>query len=65
MFHFLVLSCNTALRNPTLLSGVSVSLMMFDVGHPLPVVCGTEPVNVCVCVLLACREWVGKKVGYT
>jgi len=44
-------------------SGVSVTLMMFDVGHPLPVVCGTEPVN--VCVLPACREWVGKKVGYT
>jgi len=44
-------------------SGVSVSVMMFDVGHPLPVDCGTEPVN--VCVLPAYPEWVGKKVEYT
>jgi len=35
-------------------SGVSVSLTVFGVRLPLPVVCGTEPVNVC-----ACLPWVG------
>jgi hypothetical protein len=44
-------------------SGVSVSLMSFDVRLPLPVVCGTEPVNVCVCLLAV--SGLGKKVGYT
>jgi hypothetical protein len=43
-------------------TGISVSLTMFGARLPLPVACGTEPVNVCGFLVV---EWVEKTASYT